>query len=35
MLSHALAFLAEDSCLAGGARLPVSQAFVPELLMGE
>ncbi|MGE0555138.1 MAG: Gfo/Idh/MocA family protein [Gemmatimonadales bacterium] len=35
ILSHVLAFLAEDSRLAGGARLPVSDAFVPEPFMGE
>jgi hypothetical protein len=33
VLSHVLAFLAEDSRVAGGARLPVSYAFVPEPLM--
>ncbi len=31
--SHVLAFLAEDSRAAGGARLPVSDAFVPEPFM--
>jgi len=35
VLSHVLAFLAEDSRVAGGARLPVSYAFVPEPLMGD
>lgn len=35
VLSHVLAFLAEDSRVAGGVRLPVSYAFVPEPLMGE
>ena len=34
VLSHVLAFLAEDSRVAGGARLPVSYAFVPEPLVG-
>jgi len=34
VLSHVLAFLAEDSRTAGGVRLPVSDAFVPEPLVG-
>jgi len=34
VLSHVLAFLAEDSRVGGGVRLPVSDAFVPERLVG-